>query len=660
MSMVFKIIAILAFISIFQPGFALDLSSSGWTAFYDKSRSATIEQIASLPDSAWVLIVPGRYWEDQQIYGWPKDVEGQEIIWYRCRFDGTGEFADKEAVFFAGAIDDYDIVYLNSVKIGATGSDVPNAYRTARAYPVPKALFREKNNELLIKVIDCGGKGGIRGLPVAFYRKEVYDEYCGWKKTPNPFGLRMYDQELSIVCADNAAARRVELDICPLFNSAQWAFSGRWDDDNIRHPEMKELLRKYGFKATFYLNTYPRDGAFVISKYFMTTAPLLVQDGFSIGGHTLHHPNLSQVDKNQLFRQIAADRVYLEYAVGKPVNSFAFPGSDFGQSKTAGVRIDIAEALIRSGFLHSVTGDFTREEIGNRSILVENVNIIDPGDEYPDSARFDSFIKWYTGTDTLKTACPNMTVGIHVQHKPGSLEKLGQCLERYANNPDWWYCNQNEYAAYRYQYKAGKLEKVKVVDNVAFFRLSRPYGADMGDDVPLSLKVKNAQVSAVAPGTAKSEIIQYGDTAVINVYQDPAMGIPAVIDMYENRGNLPEAQAVIPGRLPGVQFFVHVDEKAGIINFSGRNNSAHACESITLTVRVPLRYMQSGQRVDFGRLDTSEKRSAVIPLGAENSSADYQAGNPYYIVQADFVYDGRPVRFYATAFVLNVPESMNR
>ena len=657
---VFKIIVILTFLSIFQQGFALDLSSFAWTAFYDKSRNATIEQVVLQSDSAWNKIVPGKFWEDQQINGWPKDVEGQEIVWYRCRFDGAGEFTDNGAVFFAGAIDDCDVVYLNGVKIGATGPEVPNAYRTARAYPAPKALFKEKGNELLIKVIDSGGKGGVSGLPVAFYPKEIYDEYCAWRKAPNPFGLRMYEQEFSIVCADNAAARRVELDICPLFNNAQWAFSGRWDDDNVRHPEMKELMRKYGCKATFYLNTYPGDGPFVISKYFMTTAPLLAKDGFSIGAHTLHHPNLSMVDKNQLFREIAADRVYLEYAVGKPVNSFAFPGSDFGQSKTAGVRIDIAEALIRAGFLHTVTGDFTREEIGSRSILVESVNLIDPGDENPDSARFDSFVKWYTGTDMLKTACPNMTVGIHVWHKPGGLEKLGQCLERYAHNRDWWYCNQNEYAAYRYQYKAGSLGKVKVLDNVAFFRLRRPCGADMGDDVPLSLKVKNAQISAVASGAAKNDIVRHDDTTIINVYQYPRMSVPVVIDMYENRGNLQQAQAVTAGRLPGVQFFIQIDEKTGVINFNGQNNSAQACGSIILTVRVPLRYKQSGQRIEFGTLNTSEKRSAVIPLGAQNKGADYQAGNPYYIVQADFVYDGRPVRFYATAYILNGPEkSMN-
>ena len=96
---VFKIIVILTFLSIFQQGFALDLSSFAWTAFYDKSRNATIEQVVLQSDSAWNKIVPGKFWEDQQINGWPKDVEGQEIVWYRCRFDGAGEFTDNGAVF---------------------------------------------------------------------------------------------------------------------------------------------------------------------------------------------------------------------------------------------------------------------------------------------------------------------------------------------------------------------------------------------------------------------------------------------------------------------------------------------------------------------------------------------------------------------------------
>ncbi|MHB1155921.1 MAG: polysaccharide deacetylase family protein [Phycisphaerales bacterium] len=477
------------------------------------------------------------------------------------------------------------------------------------------------------------------------------------RHVPNPFGLRMYAQEFSIAFADHDSAERAELEICPLLHDARWAFSGRWDDCNNRNPDMKELMRKHGYKATFYLNSYSRQAPFAILKYVRTTGRLLAQDGFSVGGHTLQHPPLSRVDKNQLFRQIAADRVYLECAVGKPVNSFAFPGSDFGQSKTTEVRADIAEALIRAGYLHTVTSAFPREEIDNRSTLVQSVNLINPGDENPDPARFDSQLNGYLGNAQTQAVCPNMTVGIHVQHTPEGLVKLEQCLERYAGNRGWWYCNQTEYAAYRHQYLAGKLEKVKVAGDRAFFRLMRPCGADLGDDVPLSLRVKNARVREVLISTAKSEISHRGGTSIINVHHDALKTVPAVIDMYENRGNLPEAQAGTTGELPGVRFFIRVDEKTGVIHFTGRNDSAHACEGISLLTRTPLRYKQSGRRIEFGTLNTSESRSQIIPLGDQNENAEYQAGNPYFIVQADFIYDGRPVRFYATAYILNTPET---
>ncbi len=638
-------------------GCALDLSRGAWTAFYDKSGTATVEAVCEVPDAAWVPIAVGSSWEEQKIDGWPIELEKREVVWYRCNFDGVGNLAGKVAVFFAGAIDDCDVVYLNGVKIGETGPDVPNSYRVARAYPVSKTLLRKSGNELLIKVVDDRGKGGVCGLPVAFYAREVYDEYYALRRAPNPFGLRMYTQEFSVVCADNDGAERLELEACPLLNDAQWAFSGRWDDNNVRHVEMKELMRTHGCRATFYLNSYTREEPFTIQKYVLATGPLLTQDGFSVGGHTLQHPDLSRVDKNQLFRQIAADRVYLEYAVGKPVNSFAFPGSDYGQSKTPEVRADIAEALIRAGYLHTVTSDFTREEIGNRSVQVQSVNIIEPGDENPDPVRFDSLLNWYTATDKLKATCPNLTVGIHVWHTPEGLEKLGQCLARYADRHDWWYCNQTEYAAYRYQYKASKLEKVKVVADRAFFRLSRPYGADVGEDVPLSLKVKNALIREVTQPAATHTDKVRGGTTIINVAHDPRMAVPAIIDMHENRGNLPEAHAPMTSKLPGVQFFIRVDEKAGLIHFTGRNDSAYACAGVSLLSRVPLRYEESGRRVEFGTLNSAATRSETIPLGGQRDGKDYREGNPYYIVQADFSYNGQPVRVFATALVLNSPET---
>jgi hypothetical protein len=507
----------------------------------------------------------------------------------------------------------------------------------------------------IFTVFPCGSiLGAADGGEEAFSRDKESPQASG--NALDPLGARMYVQEFSLPCADEGAALRLELEPCPLLNDASWAFSGRWDDCNNRNIEMKRLMSRHGCRATFYLNSYTREPPFGINKYAFESGSLLAADGFSVGGHTLQHPALSKVDKNELFRQLAADRVYLEFTVGKPVNSFAFPGSDYGQRATPEVRADIAEALIRAGYLHTVTKGFVQEEQGNRSSLVQEANIVSPGDENPDAARFDNRIKSCTDSEKIKAECPNLTVGIHVRHTPEGMEKLGRCLERYSGNPNWWYCNQTEYAAYRCQYRASRLEKVKAAGGMAFFRLRRPYGADLGDDVPMSFRIRNAKIDEAALDMARLEIVRSGESTILNVRHDDTKTVPVVIGMCENKGNLPDLREIEPTRIPGLRFSIHVDEKAHVIKFSGRNGSDLSCEGISLLPRVPLGYAQNGQRIEFGTLSAAGTRSVDIPLVPLNDHSEYQVGNPYFIVQVDFIRGGKPARYYATAFVLNQPE----
>ena len=117
-----------------------------------------------------------------------KDYDG--YAWYRLSFDVSDDvFNMPEKYFIAGAIDDYDEVYLNGVKIGATGKETPKYWIANRNYRIPAGLLKKKGNLLTVRVFDVHGGGGIVGLPVAIAPKKLENSPRLWK-TPYPAGVK--------------------------------------------------------------------------------------------------------------------------------------------------------------------------------------------------------------------------------------------------------------------------------------------------------------------------------------------------------------------------------------------------------------------------------------------------------------------------------------
>ena len=70
----------------------------------------------------------------------------------------------------------------------------------------------------------------------------------------NQLEMRMKSTEVEIVYASPEDAAQAELKIASLPNHKSWAFSTRWDDNNLKHLRMRDLMAKYGYKGGFYLN----------------------------------------------------------------------------------------------------------------------------------------------------------------------------------------------------------------------------------------------------------------------------------------------------------------------------------------------------------------------------------------------------------------------
>ena len=71
---------------------------------------------------------------------------------------------------------------------------------------------------------------------------------------------------------------------------------------------------------------------------------------------------------------------------------------------------------------------------------------------------------------------------MHSWHTPEGLINLDCAYAMVANNPEWWYCNQNEYGAYRYETQNTSIAK-KVDGKNAEFTVTRMEPFELGASV---------------------------------------------------------------------------------------------------------------------------------------------------------------------------------
>jgi peptidoglycan/xylan/chitin deacetylase (PgdA/CDA1 family) len=95
-----------------------------------------------------------------------------------------------------------------------------------------------------------------------------------------------------------------------------------FDDGAASQYDVRSMLASHGMHGTFYINS----GKVGSDATYMTWSQIqdLYADGNEIGGHTVLHSNLAQVDANEATREICYDRKAL-LGRGYPVSDLAYP-----------------------------------------------------------------------------------------------------------------------------------------------------------------------------------------------------------------------------------------------------------------------------------------------------------------------------------------------
>ncbi|MEP7141851.1 MAG: sialate O-acetylesterase [Ferruginibacter sp.] len=106
--------------------------------------------LPSTDTSGWKTMEIPAWWEDKGM----ADFDG--AVWFRKNFDLPLNFKDDVFSLALNQIDDYDIVWVNGTKVGEGFGNV-----NWRNYSVPAKILKPKDNVLVVRVFDAGGKGGM-------------------------------------------------------------------------------------------------------------------------------------------------------------------------------------------------------------------------------------------------------------------------------------------------------------------------------------------------------------------------------------------------------------------------------------------------------------------------------------------------------------------
>jgi sialate O-acetylesterase len=86
-------------------------------------------------------------------------------VWFRREIQVPAELVGQETVLELGPIDDFDVTYVNGVKVGETDGTTPNSYAIPRQYRLPANTLQVGANTIAVRVYDHLGTGGFTGTP---------------------------------------------------------------------------------------------------------------------------------------------------------------------------------------------------------------------------------------------------------------------------------------------------------------------------------------------------------------------------------------------------------------------------------------------------------------------------------------------------------------
>lgn len=119
-----------------------------------------------------------------------------------------------------------------------------------------------------------------------------------------------------------------------MFAGKMKALTFSYDDGVLQDKRLIDIFNRYNLKATFNLNSerFGLEGQLIRGGKQINHTKVNAQDvktiygGHEVAAHTLTHPNLCKLEKEEIIRQVEQDRLNLSQLVGYDVCGMAYPG----------------------------------------------------------------------------------------------------------------------------------------------------------------------------------------------------------------------------------------------------------------------------------------------------------------------------------------------
>ena len=441
-------------------------------------------------------------------------------------------------------------------------------------------------------------------------------------------GMRSYLQTVKLRYATEAEAEKAELRPMALPNWYRIAFSGRWDDNSLNHYRTHAAMTDNRIKGTFYLTDPGRN-----KKVGAEFCRKLLEKGCSLGIHTLSHPFLPTLNPNEQFYEIMHLRAIREADSDSVFSTMVYPYCSFGSRFEPEIILDLGKAMRSTGVIGAPTVRYNKQEkaFGYPEETLAESYLLRPGDRDPNPEIFHKQLSSALKNAKALEQNPCISISMHSWHTEEGLNTLRKLLREVADCPDWWYCNQNEYAAYRFEFHQTKVTK-KVEGKEALFTIERFEPATLGADPALWFSLAGAKPQAVEGAVLK---VAAGRMA-LELPHDAAYRLPETISLLKKDGTF-DKFPYLTGSM----------EKTGeTIAVKLVNKGDVPMTRLTLTLRCGAAYTPDVQVRKPVELAPGKSIETKFQLGTMRSELRYRLGKPYFVVEADFLRDGKACRVF--------------
>lgn len=156
------------------------------------------------------------------------------------------------------------------------------------------------------------------------------------------------------------------------------------------------ILNKHSYRATVFLSTgfINKERLSFKGKQCMTWDEIkqLIKDGISFGSHTVNHPQLHNLKKNEIDDEIKSSKKKIEDEIGIKIDSFSYPFA-FPQEDQDFV-IRYKEKLVEYGYRVAVTTTIGRASINDDPLILKRIPVNNADDSLLFPAKLEGAYDW--------------------------------------------------------------------------------------------------------------------------------------------------------------------------------------------------------------------------------------------------------------------------